>query len=145
MNGIVSGIAHTAFNVKDMDKSVSFYEEVFGFQKAFAMNNPKDNKPWIVYMYVGKDQFLELFYDAKNEIPYNDANIGFSHICLAVDDIKAVEQSIVMHGAPLDAKVSFGMDNNWQCWTHDPDGNRIEVMQMGEKSFQNEYIKHLEG
>ena len=87
MNGIVSGIAHTAFNVKDMDKSVSFYEEVFDFKKAFALNNPNDNKPWIVYMYVGKDQFLELFYDAKNEIPYNDANIGFSHICLAVDDI----------------------------------------------------------
>ena len=30
----------------------------------------------------------------------------------------------------LDSQVSQGMDMNWQCWTHDPDHNRIELMQM---------------
>lgn len=145
MSKLIKGIAHGAFNVKDMDITVRFYEEVFGFKKAFEMKRPETGEPWIVYIYVGRDQFIELFYGGKNTIPYDDANIGFSHICFEVEDIKAVEQSIIDHGAPLDAEVSFGIDNNWQCWTRDPDGNRIEIMQMGEKSFQNEYIKNHKG
>ena len=28
------------------------------------------------------------------------------------------------------------MDNTWQMWSHDPDGNKIEFMQYTEKSFQ---------
>ncbi len=110
MSKLIKGIAHGAFNVKDMDTTVRFYEEVFGFKKAFEMKRPETGEPWIVYIYVGRDQFIELFYGGKNTIPYDDANIGFSHICFEVEDIKVVEQSIIDHGAPLDAEVSFGID-----------------------------------
>ena len=44
-------------------------------------------------------------------------------------------------GAPLDAEPSMGCDGNWQCWTHDPDGNRIELMQMMPDSCQDQYLK----
>lgn len=33
MSKLIKGIAHGAFNVKDMDTTVRFYEEVFGFKK----------------------------------------------------------------------------------------------------------------
>ena len=140
---LVKGIAHTAFNVKDMEKSVKFYEDVFGFTKAFEMINPEDNSPWIVYMHAGRDQFLELFYGGVNKVEHHEGDIGFSHICLEVEDIHAAAKAVTDHGAPLDVPVQFGLDNNWQCWTHDPDGNRIELMQMGEDSLQNNFIKSL--
>lgn len=36
-----------------------------------------------------------------------------------------------------------GADFNWQCWTHDPDGIKIELMQLDEKSPQIQFIKSV--
>jgi hypothetical protein len=36
-----------------------------------------------------------------------------------------------------------GDDNNRQCWIEVPDGNRIELMQMGPNSMQVEAIVRL--
>ncbi len=41
--------------------------------------------------------------------------------------------------------MKSGSDGNLQCWTHDPDGNRIEIMQMGKESLQNAFIRKTEG
>ena len=139
----VLGIAHTAFNVTDMDRTVKFYEDVFGGRKAFEINRPDTNEPWIVYLYIGGGQFVELFYGGVNATPYRDDNAGFSHLCLSVADINEAADSITRNGAPLDIAPKYGVDGNWQCWTHDPDGNRIELMQMGEESIQNKFAKSM--
>ena len=141
MEKYVCGIAHAAYTVKDMDASVAFYEKVFGFEKAFVMNHPETGKPWIVYIHVAKDQFIELFFDGIYPHPYSDDNIGYSHLCLEVRDIQEAAAAIRAAGAPLDAEPSLGCDGNWQCWTHDPDGNRIELMQMMPDSCQDQYLK----
>ncbi len=75
---MVKGIGHVAFNVKDMDRTIRFYEDTMAFKKAFDIPRPENNEPWIVYMYGGGDQFIELFYGGTKEIPYKDENIGFS-------------------------------------------------------------------
>ena len=33
-------------------------------------------------------------------------------------------------GAPIDVEPKQGGDKNWQAWTHDPDGNKIELMKI---------------
>ena len=134
MERFVKGIAHAAYTVRDMEAAAAFYRNTFGFEKAFTMNHPRTGEPWIVYMYVAGSQFIELFYGGTEESPYSDEKIGYSHLCLEVTDIQAA-------GAPLDATPSLGIDGNWQCWTHDPDGNRIELMQMMPDSLQDKYQK----
>ena len=32
---MIKGIGHAAFNVKDMEKNIAFYEETLGFKRAF--------------------------------------------------------------------------------------------------------------
>ena len=34
---MITGIAHTAVTVKDMDESIRFYTQVLGFKKAFSI------------------------------------------------------------------------------------------------------------
>lgn len=141
---MVTGIGHGAFNVKDMEKTVAFYEKSLGFQKAFEIPRPENGEPWIVYMYAGGNQFIELFYGATQENPYKDENIGFFHLCIAVDDIHDIWNRIVESGAPQDDAPKQGADGNWQCWTHDPDGIKLELMQLEEESLQMKFIRSLE-
>ena len=141
---MVQGIGHVALNVKDLKKSIAFYENSLGFKKAFELGRGEDEEPWIVYLYGGGGQFIELFHGATKEIPYSNDNIGFFHMCVAVDDIQEAWKRVVETGAPQDDAPKFAGDNNWQCWTHDPDGIKIELMQLSEESPQMKFIKSLE-
>ncbi|HJA94157.1 MAG TPA: VOC family protein [Candidatus Eisenbergiella merdipullorum] len=141
---MIKGIAHAAFNVSDMEKALQFYRETFGFEKAFELKHPATGEPWIVYVHAGGGQFIELFYGGVNPQKYQDQNIGYSHLCLEVEDIHEAAERIEKTGAPLDSGISQGSDGNWQCWTHDPDGNRIELMQMSEDSLQSCFLRERE-
>ena len=50
---------------------------------------------------------------------------------------------MVETGAPQDDAPKQGADHNWQCWTHDPDGIKIELMQISEISPQMKFIRSL--
>lgn len=141
MGAQVKGVAHAAFNVSDMEKAIKFYEDVLGFEKAFELQHPTTGEPWIVYLHAGGNQFIELFYGGVNCQEYKDENIGYSHLCLEVEDIQKIADQITQAGWVLDSPASQGMDKNWQCWTHDPDHNRIELMQMEEDSLQCRFLK----
>lgn len=139
MEKLVNGIAHTALTVSDMAASLAFYENALGFEKAFDIRDQND-QPHIVYVYAGGGQFIELFYPKPGQEKAT-AGIGFNHLCFSVPDIEAVADSIVRAGCSLDTPPKTGRDGNRQCWTHDPDGNRIELMQMSEDSRQMRFIK----
>lgn len=141
---MVKGIGHAAFNAKNMDETVAFYENTMGFKRAFDIPHPRTGKPWIVYMYAGGGQFIELFYGATQDNPYKDENAGFFHMCLVVDDIRETWKKIVETGAPQDDAPKMGADTNWQCWTHDPNGVKIEMMQLGEDSPQKKFARAAE-
>jgi catechol 2,3-dioxygenase-like lactoylglutathione lyase family enzyme len=151
----IMGIGHLAVVVSDMRRSTEFYSGILGFEKVFEIPDDKGN-PWICYFKIGKGtksaeyggaaksaeygaaksaeyggaQFIELFYPQKEAAPDAIARIGFSHMCFLVDDMKRTETEIVERGATLDKPIKLGKDGNFQCWLKDPDGNRIELMQI---------------
>src|SRR4051794_8572658 len=51
---------HVAFRVRDVAKSLAFYEGVLGFREAFRVYRP-DGKLGLIYVQFGADQFVELF------------------------------------------------------------------------------------
>ena len=127
---MIKAIAHVAFSVTDMERSVDFYCNKLGFKDAFEMK--KDGKPIIRYIKVSKNQFIELFYgngDFGNKHSY-------SHLCLEVDDIDMIANHLKQIGIALTSPVKQGMDTNYQCWAQDPDGNKIEFMQISKTSPQ---------
>lgn len=66
---MIKDIAHIALNPLDMDRTVDFFEQVFGWKKAFELHKDNGN-PWIVYLKVCKEHFLELFYGGENDRNY---------------------------------------------------------------------------
>jgi len=131
---MIKGIGHLALTVEDMEKSLEFYCDVLGFEKAFEIHDDED-KPWIVYIKVAPPgQFIELFYGGSNKPKEVNNQIGFNHLCLEVNDIHEIANHIKSQGLQLDIEPKRGKDNNYQCWIKDPDGNRIEFMQLDPSS-----------
>lgn len=125
----ITGIGHLALVVSDMKRSTDFYSGILGFQRVFEIPDDKGS-PWISYFKIGKGQFIELFHPHGEAAADTQARLGFSHMCFLVDDLKATEAQINRRGGALDKPIKLGKDGNWQGWIRDPDGNRIELMQI---------------
>ena len=138
-------LAHAAITVKDMEASLRFYEGGLGLKKAFEMPNPETGEPWILYVYVGSGQFLELFYGGVNDYSWDEEDRAYNHLCIGVDDIHAITEKLQGAGYTMDILPKLGCDGNWQAWVTDPDGVRIELMQISENSPQMEAMKRFEG
>jgi lactoylglutathione lyase len=133
MKNIVTNIAHTAYHTAQMDNMIDFYCGKLGFVHAFTLKDDNGN-PWIQYIKIAENSFIELFYAAPEQIQ----NIGsrYHHLCLAVADIYAAADYLKSNGIEITSGPSVGKDKNSQCWCADPDGNRIEFMQISPESPQ---------
>ena len=141
MKGL-SGIGHVAIRVKDVARTLEFYRDRLGFAEILRLHRD-DGRLWLIYLRITDDQFLEIFPDATGErAPPRDAN-GFNHVCLEVDDLDAIVGQLAARGVPLTQGKKVGADGNLQAWIEDPDGNRIELMQMAPDSLQAEGIRRL--
>ena len=136
---MVKAMAHAAVTVRNMDDSVRFYTEALGLKQAFEIRNPKDGAPWIVYLNLCPGQFIELFYDGTIENPWRPELIGMNHLCFEVEDINEATQRVIDAGFTMDVMPNQGSDFNWQSWTTDPNGVRIELMQIDPNSPQAKY------
>ena len=129
----ILNLSHVAYSTRDMDKTLHFYCEILGFPKAFSL--AREGKPWIEYIKVAKLRLLEFFYFGDNSMMPTDTTT-YNHISLSVTDIFALEKKLDAAGWPIDTRPKQGRDTNWQMWVKDPDGNRIEFMQIGPDSPQ---------
>ena len=131
----IENIAHIAFRVADMQKSLDFYCNVLGFIHAFSIK-AEDGKPWIEYLKIIDGQFLELFYSKSSDPGKGAPKSTNNHICLSVEDIHETARTLESKGIELVIPVRGREGSNWQCWCRDPDGNYIEFMYIHPDSFQ---------
>lgn len=89
-NPDLTGIAHVAIRVGDLERSRSFFHKL-GFEEAFAMD--KGGTPTEAFFKINDRQFIELY-------PQRDpsAAVGFMHVCFEAADLNAVHQSYLDHG-----------------------------------------------
>jgi lactoylglutathione lyase len=138
---VITDLGHPAFAARDVEQTLRFYE-IFGIEEAFRLHHD-DGSLMLVYLHVSGDRFIEIFPGGPAPDPGREQS--FKHICLLTDDIgEAVERSRE-NGAPIDSEPLPGLDGNLQAWTHDPDGNRIELMQLAEDSPQRLAARSAEG
>ena len=126
---MVIGIPHLAINTKDMNTSLDFYIRVLGFKRAFTIMHPETNAPWIEYVQAGT-QLVELFYGPKEDNPYKHNLCGLNHLCFQVEDIDIAVNRIKEAEYPLNTQIEEDRELNRKVWLKDPNGIRIELMQI---------------
>ena len=155
MKGITR-LAHVAIKVADIDNSLRYYRDGLECPEMFRLE--KNGRLWIVYLKLTETQFIELFPDAVGQNPPFGTN-AIDHLCVEVSDLEAVVQQILANGievyrwvetpAGLDLlsagadAITWGADENRQAWLRDPDGNRIELMQMMNGNLQEKALARL--
>jgi catechol 2,3-dioxygenase-like lactoylglutathione lyase family enzyme len=130
-----TGIANMAFVVSDLEKSLEFYSRQLGIEKAYSLFD-EQGKECAAGLRVKDGCFVELRAGGEKRFITRDSSAGFGHICLECDEIYSTVESIRGKGAPIDDEVKQGGDKNYQAWTHDPDGNKVEIMQIDPDSPQ---------
>ncbi|MBI4526299.1 MAG: VOC family protein [Deltaproteobacteria bacterium] len=116
-------IDHVAVHVRDLDRSVAFYETHFGFQKYFQHAGTGGMQ--IAYLRLG-DTVLELTHRS-------DGSMAGFHFCLETDDFeKAVAQlqqrGVEMIKAPHDTAAREPREKGWRRVVfRGPDGEQIEL------------------
>ena len=133
----VSGLSHAAVRTRDILESVRYYTEVLGLREAFRMNG-EDGALTTVYLYIAPGQYLELFANGTREGISGPDVIGINHLCLRTTDIYRSRDVVRDAGGPLDTEIKRGKSRCLMFWTHDPDGTRIEIMELVPDSMQAE-------
>ena len=135
---IFDGFGHIALKVSDLDASITFYNSI-GFPEMLRLLD-ETGAPWIVYHRISEKLYLELFPGGKDKaVPAESANAtGLFHLCLTVSDADAAEARLSAAGIKLSRprNPKLGIDGNRGMWIADPDGNRIEIMEMAPACIQ---------
>lgn len=133
---VFSGLGHVAFRVNDLDTSLAFYEKL-GYPEFLRLLN-NDGKPWIAYLRITDELYLELFPGGNGEQAAGPERTGVHHLSLACTDLTKVVAHLETEGIELKTEFTDkrGVDGNRGVWIHDPDGNRIEIMEMAPDCIQ---------
>jgi len=149
-----NSIMHVSFYTENLERIREFYEDKLGLKPKMivrfgaykdnkesgfykmALTNPDDI--CIIYIEIAPGQFIEFFPKWFEMKPKEDWNVrlGYGHFALLVDDIHETRDELVRRGVEIDVEPNIGNSHTWQMWIHDPDGNRFEIMQYTEDSFQ---------
>jgi len=132
---MITGIGHVAIRVSDLKRALDFYQGLLGLPEIFRLAND-DGEPWLIYLKVNDDNFIELFPNGEPRPGVEGNPVGYVHLCLHVDDMEETLAALAERGVDTSKGPSKGKDGNWQYWLTDPAGNRIELMQIMPDSLQ---------
>ena len=121
-------VHHLAISVRDLEKTVNFYKENFGFKEIQKFTKPEWDGEAVI-LELGEFQ-LEIF-QFQNYIDKKDnlsdlKVIGIKHISLEVDNVNKKYREFKEKKIDIDEPVK-GTTCAWFCFLRDPDGIPIEL------------------
>lgn len=114
--------AHNNFNVRDLEKSLAFYQQALGLAESRRITAP-DGSFIIVYLSDGATEYLlELTWLRDWDRAYNLGDNEF-HLALTVDDFDAAHQKHQDMGCICFENAAMGI-----YFIADPDGYWVEIV-----------------
>jgi lactoylglutathione lyase len=123
----LTGLAHIAIRSRDLEASVRFYTEQ------------------LVYLRLTDDQYIEIFPNGEGDSAPASQSVGMNHYCISVANLDTTVAELERRGVVMTRGITLGLDGNRQAWLADPDGVRIELMEMAPDSQQAQAIARMRG
>src|SRR4051794_28834512 len=87
----ITGVAHVAFFVKDIEKARTFYRDLLGYEEPFSLKN-SDGSLSLTFIKVNDRQYIELFPEQKA------GSDRLNHISIETDDAEAMRAYLAKKG-----------------------------------------------
>lgn len=114
-------LAHIGLYVKDLDRSIAFYGEVFGFKVTRTMELGESS---IAFLDIGGG-LLELI--QRPDAPGTPPKGRWTHVAISVENYGAMEEMLEKMGLEMrKVRLSSGIRI---AFFKDPDGHDIEIME----------------
>lgn len=145
---MIQGFSHIGIGVSDLDRSIRFYTEVFGFAQLYRLdfeNNEvaatmEQEGAFRSAMLLRDDVRVELLQwvdvpatGSGERKPMTD--LGFTHLSFRVDDLDELTEAVLAAGGAVveETRTVLGdpadPSSTRLIYLTDPDGTRIELMQ----------------
>ena len=118
----ITGVAHIALSVHDVDKARTFYKDFLGYGEPYRLDNP-DGSLSLTFIKINERQYIELFPEKK---PDSDRLV---HISVEVENAEAMRAYLASRGVKVPEKVGKGRIKNSNFMITDPDGHLVEIVQ----------------
>ncbi len=118
----LTGIAHMALNVSDIEKTRAFYGDFLGFQEPYDLKNA-DGTLNMTFFKVNEKQYIEIFPGLK---PEQDR---LNHIAIETTNAEELRLYLAAKGIKVPEKVNNVRIGNTSFNIKDTDGHTIEFTQ----------------
>lgn len=119
-------MAHTCIRVKDLNASLTFYQEAFGFVENRRRDFP-ENQFTLVYLTLPGDEYeLELTYNYDHAA--YDLGDGYGHIAIATDELESMHAKHEAAGFNITPLKGLPGTAPSYYFIVDPDGYKIEMI-----------------
>jgi len=119
---------HINISVKNLDKSINWYQTIFGFQKVEEGVNHIGAK-WAILAFNDSMIAMSEYTHRKDPIIYNvnAENHAIFHFGIRIDNIEDWRSKVKLHNLKLyyGGEVKYPFSVSW--YIHDPTGHEIEV------------------
>jgi len=148
-----SGLHHTGFTVSDLDRSLVFYRDLLGCEViatqekeggylAAIVGYPEARVRMAHLRVPGSGHVIELFEyvtPAGDRAEVEPRNVGASHLCFIVADLKADYEEMLDRGVTSfvspPVEVDTGINRGGLAlYLRDPDGITVELFQPPDRS-----------
>lgn len=124
----ITGVAHIALFVHDIEAARGFYKDLLGYAEPFDLKNP-DGSLSLTFIKINDRQYIELFPERE---PNTDR---LHHISIETTDAEAMRLYLASRGVQVPAKVGVGRTGNANFNVKDPDGHTVEIVEYSPDSW----------
>lgn len=142
-NQIEAKVHHIAVSVEDIDRALSFYRDLLGFEVDWDMDHRSGeslskvvgltNADARIVMLKGYCFRLELFkyYAPPGSYcePKRQCDFGLTHFALSVKNIHQIYKRLLKDGVQFNCPPQNLRPGVWAAYMKDPEGNTIELVE----------------
>jgi lactoylglutathione lyase len=118
----ILGIAHVAYYVTDLSKTLTYYKSFLGYAEPYDLKN-EDGTVRIAFIKINDYQHLELF----TEPPKNDGMLN--HFAFYTQNAEQMRRYLISRGIKGPDQVGKGKTGDKNFTVQDPDGHTVEIVE----------------
>ena len=118
----ITGAAHVAIFVADVDKARAFYKDFLGYGEPFDLKTPIGELS-LTFIKINERQYLEIFPEKEKD------SDRLNHVSVETDDIEGMRNYLAAKGVKVPEKLSNNRIGNRSFNVKDPDGHTLEFVQ----------------